>query len=51
MLWDRIVDRLEPGTAADCRLRLCVEETHLLSVSDLPEADQFVAIHFVDDLA
>jgi hypothetical protein len=51
MLWDRVVDRFVPGTAADRRLRLCVEETHLLPVSDLPEADQFVAIHFVDDLA
>lgn len=51
VLWDRIVDRLEPGAAADCRFRLCVEETHLLSVSYLPKADQLVAIHFVDDLA
>lgn len=51
MLWDRIVDRLEPGAAADSRFRLCVEEAHLLPVSDLPESDQLVAIHFVDDLA
>jgi len=51
VLWDRIVDRLEPGAAADCRLCSCIEETHLLSVSDLPKADQLVAIHFVDDLA
>src|ERR1035441_1942410 len=42
VLWDRIVDRLEPGAATDCRFRLCVEETHLLSVSDLPKADQLI---------
>ena len=51
VLWDRIVDGLVPGAAADCRLCSCVEETHLLSVSDLPKADQLVAIHFADDLA
>src|ERR1039457_960404 len=51
VLWDRVVDCLVPGTAADRRLRRCVEETHLLPVSDLQEADQFVAIHFVVDLA
>src|ERR1039458_6327835 len=51
VLWDRIVDGLVPGAAADCGLCSCVEETHLLSVSYLPKADQLVAIHFVDDLA
>ena len=51
VLWNWIVDRLVPGAAADCRLCSCIEETHLLSVSDLPKADQLVAIHFVDDLA